>query len=89
MTTLSNKVIKTNERRTSIRLCNQEWDILEDACKNEKMHRNKLISLIEQHKAPNLGLSYATRVFLLLYFRNLALEKDKNKALENSLKQLL
>ena len=89
MTRLSNKVITTNNRRTSIRLCSQEWNILEDACKNEKIHRNELISLIEKNKASNLGLSYATRVFLLLYFRNLALEKTKENALENSLKQLI
>ncbi|MBQ9731782.1 MAG: ribbon-helix-helix domain-containing protein [Alphaproteobacteria bacterium] len=89
MTKLSNKVINTNNRRTSIRLCSQEWNVLEDACKNENIHRNELISLIEKSKASNLGLSYATRVFLLLYFRNLALSKDKSNALTSTLKELL
>lgn len=89
MSKLRNKILNINNRRTSMRLCDQEWQALDETCRLEKIHHNKLISQIEQNKASNLGLSYATRVFLLLYFRNLALEKDKEKALENSLKQLM
>lgn len=89
MTKLSNKVINTNNRRTSIRLCSQEWDVLEDACKNERLHRNELISLIERSKASNLGLSYATRLFLLLYFRNLSQRQEKRNILSETLNELI
>ena len=52
-----------------MRLCLKEWSALEDVCLNEKISRNILISLIEDNKNPLLGLTYATRLFLLLYYR--------------------
>ncbi len=69
MTKLCNKIITLKDRRTSMRLCLKEWSALEDVCLNEKISRNILISLIEDNKNPLLGLTYATRLFLLLYYR--------------------
>ena len=89
MTKLSNKILNINDRRTSMRLCSQEWKILDEACRIEKIHRNKLISLVETNKAQNLGLSYATRLFLLLYFRNLTQDQHADNVLESTLKELL
>lgn len=70
MSKLSNKIIKVGNRRTSMRLCCQEWDSLSEICKFEKINRNKLIELINQSKDVQHGLTYATRLYMLLYYKN-------------------
>lgn len=72
MTKLANKIISINNRRTSMRLCNKEWDAIEDICKREHITRNSLIELIENAKNQRLGLTYSTRLFLVLYYRSIA-----------------
>ncbi len=72
MTKLTNRIININNRRTSMRLCQKEWNALEDICKREKINRNLLIEQIENNKNQKLGLTYATRLFLMLYYKNLA-----------------
>lgn len=72
MTKLANKIISINSRRTSMRLCHKEWNALEDVCEREHINRNKLIELIENSKNHDLGLTYSTRLFLMLYFRDAA-----------------
>ena len=89
MSKLRNKILNINNRRTSMRLCDQEWQALSEACRLEKIHHNKLISQIENCKASNLGLTYATRLFLLLYFRNLTQDQHTDNMLESTLKELL
>lgn len=69
MIILCNRIIRINNHRTSMRLCRQEWDALNEICKTEKMSRNHLIELINNHKENNIGLAYATRVFALSYYR--------------------
>lgn len=73
MTKLSNKVIYINNRRTSMRLCEKEWKILDNICKHENTSRNKLIEHIEQNKVDGLGLTYLTRLFMVTYlYKNTA-----------------
>lgn len=72
MTKLTNRIINVNNRRTSMRLCQKEWNALEEICKREKVSRNLLIEQIENNKNQSLGLTYATRLFLMLYYKSLA-----------------
>lgn len=72
MTKMANKIILINGRRTSMRLCHKEWSALDDVCMREKIHRNHLIELIEDAKNQELGLTYSTRLFLMLYYKSVA-----------------
>lgn len=85
MTKLANKIININNRRTSMRLCTKEWDALEDICLREKVSRNKLIEMIENSKNQKLGLTYSTRLFLVLYYKSVAKpSRNQNYRLDNN-----
>lgn len=87
MTKLINKIISLNNRRTSMRLADSEWDALHEICEHENMSRNKLIECIERTKEENLGLSCCTRLFILVYYRNNAtLKKTSSQNLIQALK---
>ena len=68
MTKLVNKVLFINNRRTSMRLCLTEWKLVDEICKNEHIARNDFIELIENSNSSGLGLTYYTRLFVMLYF---------------------
>ncbi len=70
MTKLVNKVLFINNRRTSMRLCQTEWKLVDEICKNEHISRNDFIELIENSNLSGLGLTYYTRLFVMLYFYN-------------------
>ena len=72
MTKLANRIININKRKTSMRLCSKEWEALDDICKREGINRNSLIEMIENAKTERLGLTYSTRLFLVLYYRAIA-----------------
>lgn len=55
-----------------MRLCLKEWDALKEVCLRENISCNKLVEMIENTKNAQLGLTYATRLFTLLYFQNLS-----------------
>lgn len=74
MPKLKNKVVCVNGRRTSMRMCQQEWSAFEEVCEREKISRNDLLGLIEEYKNHRLGLTYSARLFILSYFRNAATE---------------
>ena len=80
MTKLMNKIILINNRRTSMRLCQKEWDALYEVCKIERISKNHLIEMIEANKSEVLGLTYSTRLFLVTYFREAASEDGHKKA---------
>ncbi len=65
---LVSKNIYINKRRTSMRLDPESWKTLADICKTEKTSISKLLSLIDTHKG-DIGLSVATRVFIISYLR--------------------
>ena len=70
MTKLVNKVLFINNRRTSMRLCMTEWKLLDTICKKEHISRNDFIEIIENSNKSQLGLTYYTRLFVMLYFYN-------------------
>lgn len=76
MTKLSNKVLFINNRRTSMRLCDKEWTVLDNICKKENISRNKLIETIENSEICGLGLTYLTRLFIIIYYYELSKSKS-------------
>lgn len=74
MTKLLNRVIIINHRRTSMRLCIEEWNALDTICHYEKVNRNKIIEFLEGLHDCGLGLTYMTRLFMLLYYQDAASE---------------
>ncbi len=62
------KNVVVNGRRTSMRLDKETWLALADICKRENITLYKLCSLIDSSKG-NSGLSSATRLFVLTYYR--------------------
>ncbi len=70
MITLSRKILRINHRTTSMQMCKEEWNALNEICKKEKIKRNHLIEMIDSNHTTEIGLTYATRLFMLLYFKN-------------------
>ncbi len=70
MTKLVNKVLFINNRRTSMRLCLTEWKLVDKICQNEHITRNDFIELIENSNHSELGLTYYTRLIIMVYFYN-------------------
>lgn len=81
MIVLKNKILVINNRRTSMRLCSEEWNALSYICKKENINRNTLIENLDSIKVDNMGLTSLTRLFLLLYYQNMA---NPPKDLQNS-----
>lgn len=71
MTTLINRTVVVGGRRTSMRLEPEMWEAIRDICHREDMTISEFCSIVDQHRGKT-GLTAATRVFLLLYFRNAA-----------------
>ncbi len=74
MTKLLNRVIIINKRRTSMRLCQEEWGALDNICKYEKINRNQIFEVLESLPDYGLGLTYLTRLFMLMYYQDVARE---------------
>ena len=53
-----------------MRLCVTEWKLVDEICKNRHIARNDFIELIENSNRSGLGLTYYTRLFVMLYFCN-------------------
>lgn len=62
------KNVIVNGRRTSMRLDKETWSSLNDICAREKVTIHELCSKIDLARG-NSGLSSATRLFVLTYFR--------------------
>lgn len=85
MTKLKNRVISIYDRKTSMRLANEEWTAFDDICKRERMKRKKLLELIEDNKSPDFGLTSYVRLFTVAYMHKLAkIAELKNKASEDN-----
>ncbi len=63
------KNVFVNSRRTSMRLDRETWLSLGDICARENTNIHDLCSRIDSAKGKS-GLSAATRLFVLLYFRH-------------------
>lgn len=70
MTKLVNKILFINKRRTSMRLCLCEWKLIDEICKTEKITRNDFVEFIENNNSSQLGLTYFSRLFIMLYYYN-------------------
>ena len=72
------KNVIVNGRRTSMRLDKETWTSLYDICARERLNIHELCSKIDNIKGES-GLSSATRLFVLTYFR-FALNKYEKEA---------
>ncbi len=70
------KNVIVNGRRTSMRLDRETWISLADICSRERINIHDLCSRIDSAKGKS-GLSSATRLFVLIYFRYLLSKYEK------------
>ncbi len=70
------KNVIVNGRRTSMRLDRETWISLADICLREKVSIHDLCSRIDDIRDKS-GLSSATRLFVLTYFRYLLSKYEK------------
>lgn len=74
------KNVIVNGRRTSMRLDRETWLSLSDICQREKISIHELCSKIDSARAKS-GLSAATRLFVLMYFRYLLNKYEKQSVI--------
>ena len=67
---LESRNVTVGARRTSMRLEPEMWDALESIARSEGMTLNTLCTQIDQRRR-EVGLTSATRVFIISYFRQL------------------
>ena len=67
MVAFINRVISIDGRKTTMRLTDLEWTILDNICYAEKIRRKNLLELISGSKSAELGLTSSVRLFSLLY----------------------
>ena len=72
MTTLKNRVISIDNRKTSMRLALEEWNAFDDICRREGLKRKKLLEIIEENKSPAIGLTCSVLLFTLAYIHEFA-----------------
>ncbi len=70
------KNVIVNGRRTSMRLDRETWISLGDICNRERISIHDLCSKIDSAKGKS-GLSSATRLFVLTYFRYVLSKYEK------------
>ena len=68
MPVFQNKVISLYDKKTSLRLADIEWKILDEICRTEKIKRKHLLEQIHEHHCSKMSFSYTIRVFALLYY---------------------
>ena len=77
------KNVIVNGRRTSMRLDRETWISLSDICGREGITIHQLCSKIDATRGPS-GLSAATRLFVLTYFRFLLNQYEKRSLAEKT-----
>ncbi|MBR5599229.1 MAG: ribbon-helix-helix domain-containing protein [Alphaproteobacteria bacterium] len=70
MAKLTSRVIIFENKKTSIRLAEEEWDALSLICQKENIKRNNLLELINQTKNKEITLTNSVRLFSIIYFYN-------------------
>jgi predicted DNA-binding ribbon-helix-helix protein len=76
MTKLVTKIITLNNRKTSMRLAQAEWEAVDLICKKENLYRKDLLEMIEEAKDTRVSLTSTVRVFSIVYFYQLQKIKD-------------
>jgi len=87
-----NRVISVFDKKTTMRLTNAEWHILDEICYNERLKRKALLEKIQNHHNFSLGLTPAVRLFSLTYFylkSNPHRCSQSTDAVEDTLNELL
>ncbi len=72
--TLVNRNVTIDGRRTSLRLEPAMWEALEEICRREEMSQHELCAMIDERRRAS-SLTAATRVFIINYFRAAATEE--------------
>lgn len=70
MIKLTSKVISVYDRKTSMRLTDMEWHILDMICRQEKIRRKNILELIAESHSPQIGFTSSVRLFTLIYMYN-------------------
>jgi predicted DNA-binding ribbon-helix-helix protein len=76
MTKLITKIITLNNRKTSMRLAQAEWEAVDLICKRENIYRKALLEMIAEAKDPSISLTSTVRLFAIVYFYQLQKLKD-------------
>ena len=76
------KNVIVNGRRTSMRLDRETWISLSDICQREGITIHELCSKIDSSKGSS-GLSSATRLFVLPFFRFLLNQYEHHNIMQN------
>lgn len=76
MTKLITKIITLNDRKTSMRLAQAEWEAVDLICKKENIYRKDLIEMIAEAKDSRISLTSTVRLFAIVYFYQLQKLKD-------------
>ncbi len=75
---LISKVILLDNKKTTIRLANDEWEAINIISQKENIKRNYLIELINSTKSQNINLTSSIRLFSIIYFYTELLNLQKN-----------
>ena len=70
MAKLTSKVIIFENKKTSLRLAEEEWDALSFICQKENIKRNNLLELINSTKNKEITLTNSIRLFSIIYYKN-------------------
>lgn len=80
------KLINISNKKTSMRLAKEEWNAFDLICDREHVKRDNLIDLIEGNKNVQMGLTYAVRLFSIIYFHDLLIKKNHQEYSSNKIK---
>lgn len=75
MVKTSSHIIYINNKKTSIRLTQTEWNAVNTICEKENLKRTNLFNLINQNKNKELSLTASIRLFSIIYFQKMLLSK--------------
>lgn len=78
--TLVSRNITVWGKRTSVRLEPEMWGSLQEMARRESCKIHDICSLIQLRKNPNMSLTAAIRVFLMLYYRAASTEDGHRRA---------
>lgn len=86
-----NKVISIFDKKTSMRLTNTEWKIIDEICYLEKLKRKTLFEKIKDNHNSCLGMTPAIRLFSLTYYylKSKPHRNNSSDAIEETLKEIL
>jgi len=86
-----NKVVSVYNKKTSMRLTDVEWKIIDEICYTEKLKRKTLFEKIQNNHSSCLGMTPAIRLFSLNYYYLKSKPQPHKSAdsVEETLKELL